>query len=206
MRNRGLRRRIAMLVTSVALVSGIQVAAAPATFAATPQPNYQCNNWGDIGWAFGANTKPWVVVDAYPTSLAPGSTLSKGHTMTTTHTVQVSVSATVASSAEAGVFFAKASLSASLTLAGMYSSTDSLSDTTTISVTNTTTHQRDFVIYQAVRKVTMMAYRWQCTRSLAWNFITSGSLISYASASENSIACDLAYAAGTAQASAKTYC
>jgi hypothetical protein len=206
MRNRGLRRRIAMLVASASLVGGLSVVAAPAAFAAIPVPPATGCNWGDITWTFGANTKPWVIIDALWTTQAPGGTLSVGQTMTVQHTVTTSISGTVATSAEAGVFFAKASASASLTLAGSGSTTNSYSETTTVSVTNSTSTQKDYVIWRAVRKVTMTAYRYQCSRTEKWVYVTSGPLTSFASQTHSSIRCDISYTAGSVQASAKTYC
>ena len=194
-----------MLVTSVSMVAGMSVAAAPAAFAAIPVPGTSCS-WGDITWTFGANTKPWVIIDALWTTLPPGGSLSVGETMSRTNTVTVSVSSTVAASAEAGVFFAKASASASLTLAASGSTSTAYSTTTTVGVSNTTTTQKDYVIWRGVRKVTMTAYRYQCSRTENWVYVTSGPLVSYASQTHSAIRCDIAYTAGTVQAAAKTYC
>jgi hypothetical protein len=204
-RNRGLRRRITMLVASVSMVAGMSIAAAPSAFAAIPVPPAGCS-WGDVTWTFGASTKPWVIIDALWTTQAPGGSLSVGQTMSETNTFSVSVSSTVAASAEAGVFFAKASASASLTLAASGSTATAYSETTTVSVTNNTTTQKDYVIWRGVRKVTMTAYRYQCSRTENWVYVTSGPLVSFASQTHSSIRCDISYTAGTVQAAAKTFC
>lgn len=206
MRPRGLRRRFAMLVASASLVGSLSVVAAPAAFAAIPAPPATGCTWGAITWTFGANTKPWVITDYIWTSQAPGGSLTVGQTMNNASTVTTSISGTVATSAEAGVFFAKASASASLTLAGSGSSTTSFTQTTQISVTNNTSTQKRYVIWRGVRKVTMMAYRYQCSRSEAWVYVASAPLTSFASHTHSSIRCDLSYSAGTVEAAAKAYC
>jgi hypothetical protein len=205
MQNRGLRRRVSILVASVFLVSGLGAVAAPAAFAAIPVPPPGCN-WGDVAWTFGPTPKPWVIIDALWTTLAPGSTLSVGQTMAVQNTVTASISTTVATAAEAGVFFAKASVSAGLTLAVSGSTTNSYSETTTVSVTNSTTTQKSYVIWRGVRKVVMTAYRYQCSRTENWVFFASAPLTSYGSQTHSTIRCDLAYTAGTVQAAAKLYC
>src|SRR4051812_44997918 len=131
MRNRGLRRRFAMVLASTALLGGLFATTAPVAFAAIPVPPATGCTWGDPTWTFGANTKPWVIIDALWTTQAPGGSLSVGQTMSVQNTVTTSISGTVATSAEGGVFFAKASASASLTLAGSGSTTNSYSETTT---------------------------------------------------------------------------
>ena len=88
----GIRRRIAMLTTSLAMVGGVQaVAIVPATHASVPA---SCT-WGDIYYEIGTQSRPINITHEKYISLAPHTSYSKSTTLSLTLNFAVKVTGSV---------------------------------------------------------------------------------------------------------------
>ena len=157
----GIRRRIAMLTTSLAMVGGVQaVAIVPATHASVPA---SCT-WGDIYYEIGTQSRPINITHEKYISLAPHTSYSKSTTLSLTLNFAVKVTGSVSGTVEANAILGRAAATAGLSveLSGSITGTGTFTDT--FSASNTTSVQKHFIFYQGVRELTGTWTKWQCDR------------------------------------------
>ena len=166
---RSLRRRLVGVLVGVAMLTSAHAAVSAAPVAAYTLPS-SCS-WGDKAEYITALSKPWLITHARVISLAAGSKFSGSVTETRVNSVTASVSGTVSGTAEAGVILAKASVTASLTLKGEFSSTQSSSHTDTWSF-GPFSNDRTYVVFTATHRVSGTYDYYQCTRFETWTAST----------------------------------
>ena len=103
------------------------------------------------------------------------------------------------------MILAKASVTASLTLKGEFSSTQSSSHTDTWSF-GPFSNDRTYVVFTATHRVSGTYDYYQCTRFETWTAKVSGSFVSWDVEAEASANCATAYASSTFQYKAKAFC
>ncbi|PRX49992.1 hypothetical protein B0I33_102108 [Prauserella shujinwangii] len=118
--------RIRQLGSVVALALSVTVA--PAALGAGAQAVAACPEVGNVYYSISNSSRSWIKTNLRSDYLRGPGTIT--YNKTTTSTVNASVSGTT--SAEAGVVFAKASVSLSVTVGASYSKSDSWSYSATV--------------------------------------------------------------------------